>query len=102
MLKTTYKIEKREDIVNENEILLNHQKYGIGVWISSCCDASVNCSVTEKKIAIGDACFRPSTGIPYKKDRLSVEGMNILISKFKRRDIYQRSKLEKKELVEKM
>ena len=92
----SYKITSRENILNKNEIILTHEIYGISMWRMVVCKVNTECSITRVKIKKNENCFCPSIDTPYKKERISVEGIKKLVYRCKKRERRKQVKLREK------
>ena len=87
-----YSIKCSEDIEKSDAVFISHLHYGIGLWQKKISKIDTTCAITKKMIGKKKICYVPCSFYPYSRDRISIDGLRILKTKFKRKERYQAEK----------
>ncbi len=89
-----FRVENSNDIIGKDTVYVHHRQYGGNVWIAGVSEDKVaKCVVTFEPIEKGEKCFMPTGFTPYKRKKISIKGMRILINQVKMKELKRKERL---------
>ncbi len=77
--KSIYSISDTQSLLSDTSVIIEHSRFGSDIWFLRKNEIRTVCKVTMKIIHPGELCFEPNELVPYKKDRISEEGIRRLV-----------------------